>query len=317
MNTSPFPPDNDPEDVVDAEWIDDDSDDARSRPHRGRPGDPKEGPMGFLLGPDGPFGAGGIFGPNGPLSSGRPFGAKPPFGPGKRSGWEEFFESAGSAGGFGGAERGPRGPHTHGRGGGFDRPERPRHRPERPQHGPGGGGRGRRRRGDVRLAALFLLNEEPRNGYQIIEELGARTEGGWRPSSGAIYPALAQLEDEGLIEAFDREGRKAYRLTDAGREHVADLGDAPRPWDEAANESRQARRSAMGGASSSTLWSGLGQVGMAAHAVSQAGDERLVTEAAAVLERTKKELYRLLADGPAAGQSDQAGPQDAPFDAQD
>ena len=53
--------------------------------------------------------------------------------------------------------------------------------------GPGRGGR--RRRGDVRLAALLLIAETPRNGYQIIQELAARTDGHWKPSPGAIYPA--------------------------------------------------------------------------------------------------------------------------------
>src|SRR5690242_5250974 len=47
--------------------------------------------------------------------------------------------------------------------------------------GPFGPGRGRRgggraRRGDVRAAALVLLAEEPRNGYQIIQELANRSE---------------------------------------------------------------------------------------------------------------------------------------------
>src|ERR1700678_2485131 len=56
------------------------------------------------------------------------------------------------------------------------------------------GGRGPRvRRGDVRAAILDLLAEgQPWNGYQIIQEIGARTEGVWRPSAGSVYPALQQ-----------------------------------------------------------------------------------------------------------------------------
>src|ERR1700675_1675203 len=67
--------------------------------------------------------------------------------------------------------------------------------------GPGGGprGRGRRaRRGDIRTAALLLLTEEPRNGYQIMQEVQERSEGAWSPSLGSVYPPLHQLEDEGL-----------------------------------------------------------------------------------------------------------------------
>src|SRR6476661_7621334 len=65
--------------------------------------------------------------------------------------------------------------------------------------GPGGGprGRGRKaRRGDIRTAALLLLAEEPRNGYQIMQEVEERSGGAWRPSPGSVYPALSQLEDE-------------------------------------------------------------------------------------------------------------------------
>ena len=55
------------------------------------------------------------------------------------------------------------------------------------------------KRGDVRAAALALLAEEPPNGYQIIQEISERSGGVWRPSPGSVYPALQQLEDEGLI----------------------------------------------------------------------------------------------------------------------
>ena len=42
-------------------------------------------------------------------------------------------------------------------------------------------GRGRKaRRGDIRTAALLLLAEEPRNGYQIMQEVQERSDGVWR-----------------------------------------------------------------------------------------------------------------------------------------
>src|SRR5579862_3704193 len=65
----------------------------------------------------------------------------------------------------------------------------------------GPGGRGPRvRRGDVRAAILDLLaegGEEARawNGYQVIQEIGERTQGVWRPSAGSVYPALQQHAD--------------------------------------------------------------------------------------------------------------------------
>jgi len=100
--------------------------------------------------------------------------------------------------------------------------------------GRGPRGRGRKaRRGDIRTAALLLLAEEPRNGYQIMQEVEERSEGVWRPSPGSVYPALAQLEDEGLIRSEEVEGRKLLRLTDAGEAQVKDRGaDSPAPWEQ-------------------------------------------------------------------------------------
>ena len=113
-----------------------------------------------------------------------------------------------------------------GRGGPGGGHRRHRHRGFGPGGGgfggfPGGGGprgRGRKaRRGDIRTAALLLLAEEPRNGYQIMQEVEERSDGVWSPSPGSVYPALAQLEDEGLIRSEEADGRKLFALTDAGR----------------------------------------------------------------------------------------------------
>ena len=105
----------------------------------------------------------------------------------------------------------------------------------RPGFGPRGPrGRGRKaRRGDIRTAALLLLAEEPRNGYQIMQEVEERSDGAWNPSPGSVYPALAQLEDEGLIRTEEREGRKLYAITDAGREAVEpSAARQPAPWEQ-------------------------------------------------------------------------------------
>src|SRR5262245_13529313 len=106
---------------------------------------------------------------------------------------------------------GRHGPGWAGRGGGFG-----------PFFGgPGGFPRGpRARRGDVRAAALLLLAEGPLNGYQIMQEIERRSDGIWRPSPGSVYPALAQLEDEGLVRTEEVGDRRAYVLTDAGRAYV-------------------------------------------------------------------------------------------------
>jgi DNA-binding PadR family transcriptional regulator len=75
--------------------------------------------------------------------------------------------------------------------------------------------------GQLRLYLLALLAQGPRHGYEVIQELESRFGGLYTPSPGTVYPRLAKLEEEGLVERTD-EGRKAtYRITPAGRAEVA------------------------------------------------------------------------------------------------
>jgi DNA-binding PadR family transcriptional regulator len=152
----------------------------------------------------------------------------------------------------------------------------------------GPGRRSRAKRGDVRAAALLLLAEEPRNGYQLMEEIERRSGGAWRPSPGSIYPALAQLEDEGLVRAEEEAGRRAYRLTPEGEAYVEEHRDAlGSPWDDAGE-----------GVSDELvdLRTLIAHVGMATLQVGQSGDEKQIAEAKKVLSEARKALYRILAD---------------------
>ncbi len=156
------------------------------------------------------------------------------------------------------------------------------------REGRGGRGGGRARRGDVRAAALALLAEQPMNGYQIIQAIGERSGGIWRPSPGSIYPALQQLEDEGLIRAEAAEGgRRAYQLTEEGRLYADSHADELRaPWDEVS-----------GGADNPALEmrSLVGQLGLAAFQVISVGSEAQAEQARQLLTDTRKSLYRILA----------------------
>jgi DNA-binding PadR family transcriptional regulator len=153
----------------------------------------------------------------------------------------------------------------------------------------GGPGRGpRARRGDVRAAILALLAEEPRNGYQLMQELSERSGGAWRPSPGSIYPALQQLEDEGLVVAEEVDGRRAYSLTEAGREEVAGRSEEQAPWDAVS-------ASAVDGVVelSDLIW----QLGTAAMQVAHAGDKAQLDEAKRILADARKAVYKILASG--------------------
>ena len=67
---------------------------------------------------------------------------------------------------------------------------------------------------------LALVAEQPRHGYEIIQEIAERTDGAWRPSPGSVYPTLSQLEDEGLVRVEKAEGRRVVRLTEEGTRYV-------------------------------------------------------------------------------------------------
>jgi DNA-binding PadR family transcriptional regulator len=80
------------------------------------------------------------------------------------------------------------------------------------------------RHGRLRLYLLRLLDEEPRHGYEVIRLLRDRFMGVYAPSPGTIYPRLSRLEDEGLVTHDEENGRKVYRITDAGREELRSRG---------------------------------------------------------------------------------------------
>ncbi len=81
------------------------------------------------------------------------------------------------------------------------------------------------RHGSLRLYLLRLLDEEPRHGYEVIRLLRDRFMGVYSPSPGTIYPRLARLEEEGLVTHDEVDGRKVYRITEAGREELRSRSD--------------------------------------------------------------------------------------------
>ena len=115
-----------------------------------------------------------------------------------------------------------------------ERGPRPPGPPPRGDRGKGGEGRrrgGRMRRGDIRTAVLAILVEEPGHGYDVIQRLEEKTEGAWRPSPGSVYPTLQLLEDEGLVRSVERNDKRVYEITEAGRteatERIETAGGTP------------------------------------------------------------------------------------------
>lgn len=178
----------------------------------------------------------------------------------------------------------------------FERFAEPRHMRGGPPFGPPmrggfgppfGGGRGRRRRGDVRMALLMLLAEEPRNGYQLMQVIEERSDGSWRPSPGSVYPVLSQLEDEGLVRATERDGAKLFELTDAGRERVAEHEGTTPPWEVDEDDGRAGRRD---------IRRLVGEVAAAAMQVNHLGTSEQAQQAMETLKSARRTLYRILAE---------------------
>jgi len=82
--------------------------------------------------------------------------------------------------------------------------------------------------GALRLYLLKLLGDQPRHGYEVISLLEDRFLGLYAPSAGTVYPRLAKLEAEGLVEHDEADGRKVYRLTAAGQAELDRSSDALR-----------------------------------------------------------------------------------------
>lgn len=165
-----------------------------------------------------------------------------------------------------------------------------------PGPGPGGPGFGaggfrsrgpRARRGDVRAALLLLLEEGPRNGYGLMQEIEQRSDGLWRPSPGAVYPALAQLEDEGLIRNVEQDAKKLYELTDEGRAHVEEHRERMgTPWKAVGDDVPEGFGS---------MRKTFGQLAMAMDQVARSGSSEQLAAAQRALDDARRALYRILA----------------------
>ena len=150
----------------------------------------------------------------------------------------------------------------------------------------GADGRGRARRGDVRASILALLKDRPMHGYEMIQEIGERSGGAWKPSPGSVYPTLQLLEDEGLIASASEGGKKLFSLTEPGRTEAESGPEAP--WEEAGrgvdwealNEIRQAGFG---------LMEAFGQVW-------KTGSQEQREKALTVINEARKKLYLILAD---------------------
>jgi DNA-binding PadR family transcriptional regulator len=80
--------------------------------------------------------------------------------------------------------------------------------------------------GDLRLVALYLIEQQPRHGYDLIKAIEEKSHGFYSPSPGIVYPALTFLEEAGYVTSATEGNKKLYTITDEGRTHLADNREA-------------------------------------------------------------------------------------------
>jgi len=151
-----------------------------------------------------------------------------------------------------------------------------------------GRGSRRMRRGDIRTALLVALQDGPAHGYELIGRLEEKSGGVWRPSPGSVYPTLQLFEDEGLVKAEERDGKRVFALTDAGRTEATERveRDGATPWEFGADDPSPQR----------ALWKALAQLVGAMKQLSQSADAAQLERATTTVRGATKALYQILSD---------------------
>ena len=73
------------------------------------------------------------------------------------------------------------------------------------------------RHGELPLVILTVLSRRPMNAYRLLHGIETLFDGAYEPSTGAIYPAVAALQHEGLIASDGGGASRIYKLTPRGR----------------------------------------------------------------------------------------------------
>jgi DNA-binding PadR family transcriptional regulator len=147
--------------------------------------------------------------------------------------------------------------------------------------------------GEIRLALLSMLESGPKHGYELMKELETKSGGIYKASAGAIYPALQQLEDEGLVTSDQAAGKRTYSLTEAGKQELQREADTVKKiWQRAEQAGDWGPWIGPEGAEVMRPASELMKAAMRA-ATRSSHDSARIAKIRAILERTKKEIEGL------------------------
>ena len=147
--------------------------------------------------------------------------------------------------------------------------------------------------GEIRLALLSMLEGSSKHGYELMKELETKSGGIYKASAGAIYPALQQLEDEGMVTSDAAAGKRSYSLTDAGKAELKSESETvKRIWQRAEKAGDWAPWMGMEGAEVMRPASELMKTALKA-ATRGSHDSAKVAKIREILERTKREIENL------------------------
>jgi DNA-binding PadR family transcriptional regulator len=163
------------------------------------------------------------------------------------------------------------------------------------------GGRGGRRGGwgrffgpgEIRLALLSMLESGPKHGYELMKELETKSGGIYKASAGAIYPALQQIEDEGLVTSDQPTGKRTYSLTDTGRAELQREAETVKQiWERAEQAGEWGPWMGMEGAEVMRPAAAVMKAALRAATRGSQNSER-INKIREILERTKNEIESL------------------------
>jgi DNA-binding PadR family transcriptional regulator len=147
--------------------------------------------------------------------------------------------------------------------------------------------------GEVRLALLSMLEAGPKHGYELMKELETKSGGIYKASAGSIYPALQQLEDEGMVTSDQSGGKRTYSLTEAGRAELQrEAETVKRIWQRAEQAGEWGPWMGMEGAEIMRPAAAVMKTALRA-ATRGSHDATRITKIREILERTQREIESL------------------------
>jgi DNA-binding PadR family transcriptional regulator len=147
--------------------------------------------------------------------------------------------------------------------------------------------------GEIRLALLSMLESGPKHGYELMKELETKSGGMYKASAGAIYPALQQLEDEGLVTSDIAGGKRTYSLTAEGKTELQrEAETVQKIWQRAGEAGDWAPWMGMEGAEVARPAAAVMKAALRA-ATRGSHDAGKITKIREILERAKREIEGL------------------------